>query len=293
MSKFTSTQATFVGRSSAPLGCTLALVAALAVGGCAGSGLELADLSPSRRDVASAPAAGQIETGSLAAASASPRAADKGAGPGLETAPIEQARALRRSGDKLAAVQLLDTASAASPADKELIKERGLLALELGRIPEARKLLKAADDAAAPDWRVKSALGSAHAASGDHKSAQKEFAAALALAPDHPSILNNMALSYALEGRHEQAEKLLRRIATTTAGGDRAKQNLALILGLKGNIEEAREVSEATLPKPVAAANVSYLERLRSGPRISRAKPDADEDSADTAIAAVPDTARR
>ncbi len=272
---------------------SLAIAATLALGGCAGSGFELGELTQSSNEVAAAAPSGNIETGSLApVADASARAGAKTA---TAAAPpvVAKARALRETGDKVAAMKLLDEANAKSPSDKLLLAERGLLALDLGRIPEARKLLKEADDDKAPDWRIKSALGSAHAASGDHKSAQKEFAAALKLAPDHPSILNNMALSQALEGRHDDAEKLLRRVATSKHGGDRAKQNLALILGLSGNIDEARQVSEDALPKPVAAANLSYLERLRSGARVSRARHDSDHESAAAATLGALDTARR
>lgn len=273
---------------------SLAIAAMLALGGCAGSGLELGELSQSSNEVATAAPSGNIETGSLApVADASAQTAVKTSASAAEPPVVARARALRETGDKLAAMTLLDEASAKNPSDKLLLAERGLLALDLGRIPEARKLLKEADDDKAPDWRIKSALGSAHAASGDHKSAQKEFAAALKLAPDHPSILNNMALSQALEGRHDEAEKLLRRVATSKHGGDRAKQNLALILGLSGNIDEARQVSEDALPKPVAAANLSYLERLRSGARVSRARHDSDNQSAAAATLGALDPAKR
>ncbi|MBL8565730.1 MAG: tetratricopeptide repeat protein [Hyphomicrobiaceae bacterium] len=258
----------------------LVLTLATALGGCAGSGLDLPDLASAPAESTTASSGGAIETGSLPPVSAKsdPATTDTAdAGASLPPA-IAKAREQRAAGDKLAAMETLEAAGKAAPDDRMISRERGLLALELGRIGEARKLLMAADDAKAPDWRLKSALGSAHAASGDQKAAQREFQAALKLAPDHPSILNNLALSYALEGRHGEAERLLRRAATNRADGDRAKQNLALILGLNGNIDEARKLSEASLPKPVAAANVSYLERLRSsGVKVSRVDRDGDD----------------
>ena len=270
-------------RAAVPFALTLAT--ALALGGCAGSGLDLPDLASVPAESTTASAGGAIETGSLPPVSARSTAAQTDTADGGAPLPpaIAKAREQRASGDKLAAMETLEAAGKASPGDRSISRERGLLALELGRIGEARKLLMAADDAKSPDWRLKSALGSAHAASGDQKAAQREFQAALKLAPDHPSILNNMALSYALEGRHGEAERLLRRAAANRAEGDRAKQNLALILGLNGNIDEARKLNEAALPKPVAAANVSYLERLRSsGVKVSRVQRDSDDDTAGT-----------
>ena len=44
--------------------------------------------------------------------------------------------------------------------------------------------------------------------------AQAQFAKALVLAPNHPSILNNQAIAYALDGKAGEAEKLLRKAAS-------------------------------------------------------------------------------
>ncbi|MCH9715917.1 MAG: tetratricopeptide repeat protein, partial [Gammaproteobacteria bacterium] len=82
-----------------------------------------------------------------------------------------------------------------------------------GQLAKAEKLLTRARDDHAPDWRVHSALGATLSARGNQQAAQIELSKALKLAPDHPSILNNLALSYALDGNHDQAETLLRRAA--------------------------------------------------------------------------------
>ena len=100
----------------------------------------------------------------------------------------------------------------------------------------------------------------------------------------HPSIL-----SYALDGRRDQAEKLLRTAARGKAAAPKAKQNLALLLGLNGNLDEARKVSEASLPKEMVTSNISYLERLKSGGgQVSRAerKP-VDESIATTTLGSL------
>lgn len=259
------------------------LATALMLAGCAGAGLELANLSAAdtqaEAPAATAPAPAPVETGSLPPASDTTMAAT-GADAEIATPEVVKARKLRANGDLQGAKSALAAAAAKTPKDRTILREHGLLALEMGQIDEAKALLAKADDAARPDWRVKSALGSAHAASGDQKAAQREFAAALKLAPDHPSILNNLALSHALEGRHEEAEKLLRRAAQSKQAATKANQNLALILGLKGNLEEARRVSHSNLPKDEANANISYLERLRTGARVSRTQPRETEDSA-------------
>lgn len=286
-------------RLALPLSVTLMLSA------CAGSGLELAALAtadPASGDAASSPgssgstssdrAPGSIITGSLAPIDAQgaqvsrARTGSRSAPDALKSAhaaAIEKARGLRANGDLAGAMSALEGAAKSDPDDLSLMRERGLLALELGDTAQARQLLEKADAAGPPDWRIKSALGSAYAASGDQPAAQRQFAAALELAPDHPSILNNLALSYALDGRHAQAEKLLRTAARSKAAAPNAKQNLALLLGLNGNLDEARRVSEAALPKDLATSNISYLERLKNeGARVSRARRGPAEDDGGT-----------
>lgn len=204
-------------------------------------------------------------------------------------AVIRESRALRAAGKKEQALALLDRTPDAD-SDPALIKERGLLALELGQISHAEDLLTKSKAADATDWRVLSGLGAALSADGKQKEAQAEFTQALALAPEHPSILNNLALSYALDGKHDEAERLLRRASVTTQSEPQTRQNLALILGLKGNIAEARKVSAAVLPPDATNANVSYMEGLKAkNTSVSRAEPEPSEDVHSVTFASASD----
>lgn len=287
------TTATLAVSALRMLSLSLPLSATLVLSACASSGLELASLSTadpasgaeasSTSSAATGTSPGSIVTGSLSpiegdtSASSSTTPAATVAEDRVASAAIIKARGLRANGDLRGAMDVLEVAARKSPDDKALDRERGLLALELGQINEAKRLLAKADTVGTPDWRIKSALGSAYAASGDQPAAQREFAAALKLAPDHPSILNNLALSYALDGRHAQAEQLLRTAARSKGTQAKAKQNLALLLGLNGNLDEARKVSEAAMSKDMVRSNISYLERLKSeGTQVSRAKRSAE-----------------
>lgn len=249
---------------------TLPLLAAVLSGACAQTGLDIGGISHS----GAASAEGTEPAATRAAASAAAIDAEERANLKPEVAEaLAEARRLRSEGRKPQALARLDAAAQKVPADKALMKERGLLALDVGQVRKAKTLLEKAHDPKRPDWRVLSALGAAASASGQQQEAQIHFAKALELAPDHPSILNNLALSYALDGKHDQAERLLRRASSQQAPSAISRQNLALLVGLKGNVEEARKVSEAALPPTAARANVSYLERLKSGRQVSRAEP--------------------
>ena len=89
-----------------------------------------------------------------------------------------------------------------------------------------------------------------------------ELAKALALAPDQPSVLNNLALSYALDGKAAEAEQLLRKAQRSAGRTPQMQENLALVLGLRGRYEEARSAGQAALPPAKAEQNVAYLREL-------------------------------
>jgi Flp pilus assembly protein TadD len=168
------------------------------------------------------------EAATLAAARANPRDVE---------ASIAAARILRRQGDRSGALALLDQSASAAPNDARLFRDRGLLALELGAVARARDHLQHAVASGSRDWQTHSALGTALAASGKQKDAQRQFAEALKSAPDNPVVLNNLALSLALDGRRGEAEQMLRRAAAVKekASDARVAQNLALL----GRIGEA------------------------------------------------------
>ncbi len=251
-----------------------ALIAAMAVAGCAAdtNSVDLTSLLSPAPSTATPAATGETPPAVASKAINSKPAASSSERPVRpvaklsapdESPALADARRLRQEGRKGEALAVLDRAAASAAGDMALTRERGLLALDTGALDKARALLKTAADKGPPDWRVHSGLGAALASLGRQQEAQVEFAKALELAPDHPAVLNNLALSYALDGQHDQAERLLRRIAQ--AGKPQVQQNLALILALKGRPDEARKISEATLPPEQARANAAYLAGLAGG----------------------------
>src|SRR5262249_55326734 len=148
--------------------------------------------------------------------------------------------------------------------NRRIALERGLLTLDLGDPAKAEVLLRSAHDPKAPDWRLHSALGAALASRGNQHDAQIQFTKALALAPNHPSVLNNLAMSYALDGKAAEAEKVLRSIVPAKSNAEETKlqQNLALVLGLGGKYADARGAVGTILPPDTASANVIYLQKL-------------------------------
>src|SRR5690606_37278121 len=81
------------------------------------------------------------------------------------------------------------------------------------------------------------------------------------LAPNQASVMNNLALAYTMDGQATQAEPMLRQATASGDADPRVRQNLALVLDLQGQSDEAKRVAmgnDAPLP---AAAPVSIAAR--------------------------------
>jgi len=242
------------------LGIGISLAAVLVLVGCGGADLlQLPGLGPTKpslnvtakeppppREVtpgeAKAARARLGEVATLAAARSNPRDLD---------AVMAAARIMRQQGNKSGALALLDTSAPIAPNDARLLRDRGLLALELGALARARDHLKKAVANGSRDWQTRSALGTALAAAGDQKGAQREFAEALAQSPGNPVVLNNLALSMAMEGRRGEAEQMLRQAAGQKKDGDaRVAQNLALVSRISDQKGKTADKPPATPEAP-------------------------------------------
>jgi tetratricopeptide (TPR) repeat protein len=132
----------------------------------------------------------------------------------------------------------------------------------MGRMEIAVQTLQVAEAQGVKDWKTLSAQGTLRAKRGQHAEAQQYFLAALQQQPDAVSVINNLALSYALDGKADKSEALLRKAAASGHDDRRVRQNLALVLGLQGKYEEARQVASADLTEQEARANMAYLRNM-------------------------------
>lgn len=178
-------------------------------------------------------------------------------------AALNYAKNLKAMGEKRQALAVLQQASIFHGGNRELNSEYGRLALEFDQISLAQKLLEQADDPTNPDWRVISARGTALAKQGSYRSAIPLYERALALSPEQPSVLSNLALAHTMDGHPDRAEPLLKRAARAGGGDDpRVTQNLALVLGLQGKYDDARVAATRHMAPEDASADVEYLRRV-------------------------------
>ena len=177
-------------------------------------------------------------------------------------AALSFARNLKAMGEKQKAASVLQQASVLHSNDAELNGEYGRLALELDQVKLAGKLLEAADDPTKPDWKVISARGTVLAKQGKYKDAIPFYERALTLAQNHPSLLNNLALAHAMSGDPKKAEELLRQAAQSGSRSPKVNQNLALVLGLQGRYDEAKQVASQDISPDNAQSNSNYVRSM-------------------------------
>src|SRR3954470_3298065 len=186
------------------------------------------------------------------------------ANPKNADAALAYGKALRATGQKSQAVAVLEQATIANAENKTLLAGYGRALADNGNFQQAFDVLGRAHTPDNPDWRILSAQGAVLDQLGRFEEARQYYSSALKITPDEPAVLSNLALSYVLSKDLPKAEETLRR-ANGRAGNDpRVRANLALVVGLRGNMAEAEKIAKADLPPEEAAANVAQLKMLLS-----------------------------
>ncbi len=140
--------------------------------------------------------------------------------------------------------------------------------LAAGKSDQALPVLQQAAAMPGADWRVISALGSAYDQQGQYEQARIEYGKALVAQPNELGVLNNMGMSFALQGNLPEAEKVLRQVSSLPKADSRPRirQNLALVVGLQGRFDEARQIASADLPPEQVAENMEFLKKMLAQP---------------------------
>jgi Flp pilus assembly protein TadD len=190
------------------------------------------------------------------------------------------AQALRNADRTAQAVEVLQRAMMQSSNDVGVASAYGKALAANGEFEEALKVVRAANNPRTPDWRLTSAEGAIQDQLGNPSEARRLYQEALKLAPEEPTVLNNLGLSYVFTNELSKAEATLRRAATNPAADSRVRQNLALVVGLQGRFEEADRLAAAEMPPEEAQANIAYLRGMLSQPDTWKQLKQADKKAA-------------
>jgi Flp pilus assembly protein TadD len=179
-------------------------------------------------------------------------------------AGVRAAQALRELGRFDQAAEMAGKVLLVQPANVEAMLEVGRAHIARGQAFYGIAALEGARNARPGDWRAWSLLGAAYEQVRRADDARAAWAQALVLSPDNPDVLSNMAMSAMTRGDTAGAEPLLRRAAAQPGASLKVRLNLAMVLGLTGNMAEAEQMLRRDLPPEAADRNLSWL-RERAG----------------------------
>ena len=180
---------------------------------------------------------------------------------------IKFSESLRKIGSTEEAANVMQKTAARFEGRADVSLEYGKVLVESGRAFEAVRHLETAATAEPANWRALSAYGVALDQIGEHGQARRKYDRALAMTPGRQTaILNNKGLSYALEGNLAMAKTILREAATTAGGDARVRQNLALVLAIAGDMNEAERLARSDLPPIVANNTIGVFRQLVNQP---------------------------
>ncbi len=181
-----------------------------------------------------------------------------------KVAAINYANALRAAGQTGQAVDILRKTVIHHSDDREALAEYGKALAANGNFRGALDAIRRAQRSDNPDWRLLAAEGGVLDSLKQHEEARLRYRQALVMAPDQPQILNNYGMSFVLTGELDEAEKILKKAIARPNATVRSRQNLALVLGLKGRFKEAETVATKDLPPEQAKANITFLRKMLS-----------------------------
>jgi Flp pilus assembly protein TadD len=175
---------------------------------------------------------------------------------------LAYANALRRTGQRAQAVAILQRVAMAHPKDMVVMAAYGRGLADAGQFEQALEVLRKAHKPDQPDWTILNAQGAVLDQMGQPDDAKPYYETALKIAPEEPSILSNLGLSYALSRDLKNAEIVLRRAIVNPRADIRVRQNLALVLRLKGKPAEAQAVEQQAIGTEQAAFNAASWKQM-------------------------------
>jgi len=221
-------------------------------------------------------------------------------------AMLRVAERLRDGGDYMAALRMYRQVREQDPENVGALTGEGELLLMLGAVPDAEQRFRAArslgdksadttaalartllrQDKAAealvlydevlegPDVsaRAYNGYGVALDLLGRHDDAQLAYGSGLDLDPGNVLLTNNLALSFALSGSYGAGIRILSDLVATRPDAAGARQNLALIYGLSGDMGSAEKVAAIDLDRTELAARMAYINDLAEVPENERAR---------------------
>jgi len=187
-------------------------------------------------------------------------------------AGVKAAQALRELGRFDQAAEMAGKVLLVQPGNAEAMLEAGRAHIARGQAFYGIAALEDARNARPRDWQAWSLLGAAYDQVRRPDDARAAWTQALALSPDNPAVLSNMAISAMTRGDAATAEPLLRRAVAQPGASLKVRLNLAMVLGLTGHMAEAEQMLRRDLPPEAADRNLAWLRERAAGTGVDQAR---------------------
>lgn len=184
------------------------------------------------------------------------------ADPRNKTTIIHYGAALRAAGQPEQAVAVIEQGMKEHKTDKDIRIEYAKALTAAGRFDQAVSVVDSTLNPAVPDWNALSVKGAALDQVGRNEEARALYRQALLAAPGEAAIEANLGLSFAMTSELPQAEQHLRRAVGMRGATGKIRQNLALVVGLQGRFDEARQLFAAELAPEQVDSNMTYIRAL-------------------------------
>jgi Flp pilus assembly protein TadD len=180
-------------------------------------------------------------------------------------AGVKAAQALREMGQYEQSADIAQRVLLVQPANYEAMLEVGRGHIARGQAFYGIEALEQARNIQSGDWRPWSLLGTAYEQVRRTDDARAAWAQALAISPNNPDVLANMAVAAMSKGDNATAEPLLRQAAAQPGASLKIQLNFAMVLGLNGKLGEAEQILRRTLPPELADQNLAWLRARETG----------------------------
>lgn len=173
-------------------------------------------------------------------------------------------QALSQLGQRGDAIIAYRQALTRDPAEQTALRNLGAALLSAGEGEEALVPYRALVALDASDHRALNGQGVALDMLGRHVEAWPAYRQGLEIAPGNIALSNNYGLSLAMGGRAKEGIELLSRLARGPEATPRTRQNLALALGLAGDLTAAKQIAAIDLAPDQVAENTAFYEYILS-----------------------------
>lgn len=183
------------------------------------------------------------------------------------------ADAMRRTGNTDTALAMFEELHQQNPANVDIAEGRGLTLVAAGKATDAGRALSEVLEKDPKRWRTLNALGILFVTKNMIPEAMAYYAEALANSPDNAAILNNVGLSQAADRNFPRAIEALQQASRVSKSPAQRKQielNLAMVHGVSGDLDTAREVAGKYLEGPALDNNLGLYAHLAKDDALAR-----------------------